>query len=113
MSDENELRISVVGAGSWGTTIAKHLAEKGFDVIVWVKEEDVRECILKNRENHLYLPKIKLPENIHPTGLLQEALASRDLIVFSIPSQYVREVLKEGRRFIGDDSLIINTAKGI
>ncbi len=113
MFDGNGLRIGVVGAGSWGTTIAKHLAEKGFEVILWAKEEDVRESILTHRENHLYLPKIRLPENIHPTGLLQEVLAGRDLIVFSVPSQYVREVLKEGRRFIGDDSLIINTAKGI
>ncbi|MER3445938.1 MAG: glycerol-3-phosphate dehydrogenase [Candidatus Dadabacteria bacterium] len=113
MHDENAIKISVVGAGSWGTTIAKHLAEKGFDIIIWVKEEDVRESILKDRENHLYLPKIRLPENIYPTGLLQEALAGRDLIIFSVPSQYVREVLKDGRRFIGDDSLIINTAKGI
>lgn len=113
MSDESGFRISVVGGGSWGTTIAKHLAEKGFNVIIWVKEEDVRESILKNRENHLYLPKIKLPENIYPTGLLQEALVDRDLIIFSVPSQYVREVLKEGKGFIGDDSIIINTAKGI
>ncbi len=113
MHDENGIKISVVGAGSWGTTIAKHLAEKGFDIIIWVRKEDVRESILKDRENHLYLPKIKLPENIYPTGLLQEALMGRDLIIFSVPSQYVREVLKEGRRFIGEDSLIINTAKGI
>jgi glycerol-3-phosphate dehydrogenase (NAD(P)+) len=113
MSDETELKISVVGAGSWGTTIAKHLAEKGFDIILWVKEENVKESILYNRENQVYLPKIELPENLYPTNLLQEALMGRDLIIFSIPSQYLREVLKEGLRFISDDSLIINTAKGI
>jgi len=113
MSDKNALKIGVIGAGSWGTTIAKHLAEKGFDIVLWVKEEDVWKSILQNRENHFYLPNIKLPENIYPTGFLQEALAGKDLIIFSVPSQYVREILKEGSRFIGDDSLIINTAKGI
>lgn len=113
MSDKNVLKIGVIGAGSWGTTIAKHLAEKGFDIVLWVKEEDVWKSILQNRENHFYLPNIKLPENIYPTGFLQEALAGKDLIIFSVPSQYVREILREGSRFIGDDSLIINTAKGI
>jgi glycerol-3-phosphate dehydrogenase (NAD(P)+) len=113
MSGENGLKISVVGAGSWGTTIAKHLAEKGFDITLWVKEENVRESILKARENLIYLPGIKLPENTHPTNLLREALTDRDLIIFSIPSQYIREVLKEGARFVANNSLIINTAKGI
>ena len=113
MYDENEFKISVIGAGSWGTTIAKHLAEKGFEITLWVKEERLRESILRTRENHLYLPKIKLPDNIHPTNLLWEALTGRDLIIFSVPSQYVRGVLEDGSRFIRDDSLIINTAKGI
>ncbi len=113
MRNESEFKISVIGAGSWGTTIAKHLAEKGSDVTLWVKEEIVRESILRTRENHFYLPKIKLPDNIYPSNLLREALTDRDLIIFSIPSQYVREVLKDGSRFIRDDSIIINTAKGI
>jgi glycerol-3-phosphate dehydrogenase (NAD(P)+) len=113
MHDENEFKISVIGAGSWGTTIAKHLAEKGFEITLWVKEEIVRESILKTKENPLYLPKIKLPDNIYPTNLLGEALTERDIIIFSIPSQYVREVLKNGFRFMRGDSLIINTAKGI
>jgi glycerol-3-phosphate dehydrogenase (NAD(P)+) len=113
MYNGSELKISVIGAGSWGTTIARHLAEKGFDITLWVKEENVRESILRTRENLLYLPDIKLPDNIYPTNLLREALTGRDLLIFSIPSQYVREVLKGGSRFIRDDSLIINTAKGI
>src|SRR3989304_4371383 len=95
MYNENEFKISVIGAGSWGTTIAKHLAEKGFDITLWVKGENVRESILLTRENNLYLPKIKLPDNIHPTNLLWEALTGRDLIIFSVPSQYVREVFEE------------------
>ncbi len=113
MRNENEFKISVIGAGSWGTTIAKHLAEKGFDITLWVKEETVKESISKAKENHLYLPKIKLPDNVHPTNLLRNALEDRDLLIFSIPSQYLRDVLKDGSRFIRDDSLIINTAKGI
>ncbi|HEY7534505.1 MAG TPA: NAD(P)H-dependent glycerol-3-phosphate dehydrogenase [Thermodesulfobacteriota bacterium] len=113
MHNENGYKISVIGAGSWGTTIAKHLAEKGFEITLWVKEQNVRESILRVRENHIYLPKIKLPDNIYATNLLWEALTGRDIIIFSVPSQYVRAVLEDGVRFIRDDSLIINTAKGI
>ena len=113
MSEINDLSISVIGSGSWGTALAKHLAEQGFDITQWVKEDEVRDSILAERENVLYLPGIKLPENIDPTTDLESAMFEKDLLVFSIPSQFVRSVLEEGARFVSGAAVVLNTAKGI
>jgi len=113
MIQSSSPKISVIGGGSWGTTIAKHLAEKDYEVTLWVRQKEIKEAIVEKRENPIYLPGIKLPGDIFPTDLLHEALSNKDLLVFSIPSQYVREILKEGERYIAKNSIIINTAKGI
>src|SRR3989304_4832357 len=98
MYNENEFKISVIGAGSWGTTIAKHLAEKGFDITLWVKGENVRESILRTRENNLYLPKIKLPDNIHQKLFPREVSPSRFLQKKDVTFPLKSEVLKDGSR---------------
>jgi len=86
-------QIGVIGAGSWGTTLANLLAKKGFNVTLWVYEDDLIQSITAKRENSLYLPGIKLSEKIVPTGSLEEACLNKDVIISVSPSQVVRQVM--------------------
>ncbi|PWB81357.1 MAG: glycerol-3-phosphate dehydrogenase, partial [Candidatus Methylomirabilota bacterium] len=63
-------RFGVVGAGAWGTTLAKLLAEKGYAVILWAWERDLALTMAKERENSLYLPGVELPEALEITNSL-------------------------------------------
>ncbi len=70
-------RVAVIGAGSWGTALAKVLAEKGHDVLVWAYEPEVARGINEGSRNPLFLPKIHLPENIRATDDLAKAVRGR------------------------------------
>lgn len=112
MSFLTDSTVSVLGGGSWGTAIAKHLAQKGLSVTLWVREDEVRESIIEERENKFYLPGIRLPDNIHPTSELDKAVYGKEVLIFSIPSQYLRGVLDAAVGHIDQRSIIINTSKG-
>ena len=82
-------RISVLGAGSWGTTVAHHLAQQGNDVSLWVYEPDVREAIERRRENPVFLPGVRLSRRITPTNDLRASVAYAAAIVSAAPSHVV------------------------
>ena len=105
--------IAVIGAGSWGTTLAHLLSSKGFEIALWVYEKDLSEEIRQTRINSVYLPDIELPENIHVTGSLEEALKKARYIVNAVPAQYTRSIFKEVLPHIIDEAIIISVAKGI
>ena len=105
--------MAVIGAGSWGTTLANLLSSKGFDIALWVYEKDLAEEIRQTRINSVYLPDIELPENIHVTGSLEEALKKARYIVNAVPAQYTRSIFKEVLPHIIDEAIIISVAKGI
>ncbi len=106
-------KICVLGAGSWGTTLAALLAKNGHQVDLWGRVEDGIELIAKNRENSQFLPGIILPDQVNPTIDLGGALAGASLVVLSIPSQALREVLMAAQGYLNKDALIVNTAKGL
>ncbi|SFQ96697.1 NAD(P)H-dependent glycerol-3-phosphate dehydrogenase [Desulfoscipio geothermicus] len=105
--------VAVLGAGSWGTALACHLAGRGGKIKLWARRPELVKQIKACRENKRYLPGIILPENIQVTGDLAGALAGAKYIVFSVPSHSFREVLKSALPVIREDALIVNTAKGI
>ncbi|MCJ7481982.1 MAG: NAD(P)-binding domain-containing protein, partial [Thermodesulfovibrionales bacterium] len=105
--------IAVIGAGSWGTTLAHLLSSKGFDIALWVYEKDLSEEIRQTRINSVYLPDIELPDNIHVTGSLEEALKKARYIVNAVPAQYTRSIFKELLPHIIDKAIIVSVAKGI
>ncbi|MBW2503743.1 MAG: glycerol-3-phosphate dehydrogenase, partial [Deltaproteobacteria bacterium] len=72
------MRIGVIGAGSWGTTLANLLAKKGYDVRLWVYEADLAERMKASRINDLYLPDTELSEQLQPTSDLAFAAAERE-----------------------------------
>ena len=104
--------VAVLGSGSWGTALAVLLAKKGCSVNLWgIPEES--EAIARDRENARYLPGVRLPDTIHPTSDIDEALAGRDAVVLAIPSTGVRKVarLLEGK--LSPDALLVNAGKGL
>lgn len=107
------MKISVIGAGSWGTTIANLLALKGYSVNLWVYEEDLCRRIRESRVNDVYLPEITLSENIKPTNSLEEVLSITDMAVSAVPSQLVRKVMSQAVSFISGKAVIVSLSKGI
>lgn len=105
-------KIAVIGAGSWGTTLAMLLAEKESEIRLWVYEKELVEIIKKERENTVYLPGYKLPDNINPTISLREAIESSDIILSVVPSHVVREVFTSIKEFMPDVP-VISATKGI
>ncbi|MFY9377083.1 MAG: NAD(P)H-dependent glycerol-3-phosphate dehydrogenase, partial [Peptococcia bacterium] len=107
-------QVTVLGAGSWGTALAVLLAQNGNRVKLWGLINDGVLDLNTEKENKRFLPGIKLPDNLIATADLEEALsAGVEKIVFAVPSQAVRSVAKEAKKFIPNDALIINVAKGI
>ncbi|NSW88684.1 NAD(P)-dependent glycerol-3-phosphate dehydrogenase [bacterium] len=105
--------VTIFGAGSWGTAIAKNIATNGYKVRLWAKEKEVVESIISYNENRIFLPGIKLSSSIIPTNLLSDELFDSDFLIFSIPTQFIRESLLSMEKLISKDSILINTSKGI
>ncbi len=106
-------RIGVVGGGAWGTALAKLLADKGFLLDLWVFESEVREQIEKNRENKIFLPDVKLPENIIPSNDIETVVKEKDLVLVVVPSHCMRDVAGQMKNFISPGTIIVTASKGI
>ncbi|NTV92674.1 MAG: NAD(P)H-dependent glycerol-3-phosphate dehydrogenase [Chlorobiaceae bacterium] len=107
------MKIAVTGAGSWGTTLAVLLANKGHEVVLWAHRPEFAAALESDRENIRYLKGIRFPENLHVVSSLRDAVISSEMIVTAVPSQALRETVA----MFGDCSLagkiIVNVSKGI
>jgi glycerol-3-phosphate dehydrogenase (NAD(P)+) len=90
-----DAQIAVLGAGAWGTAIAKVIAEKGKSVVIWSFEEATRDDINQKRRNSRYLPDIELPETVASTTNIEEAAAGRKFLIFAVPSMFLLNTLKQ------------------
>ncbi len=106
-------QIGVIGAGSWGTTLADLLANKGYFVTLWAYEADLVERMRVSRENDLYLAGAKLSENLTFTNNLTEAVQDKELLLFVPPSQVLRRILAEVAGLIHPETLLVSASKGI
>lgn len=105
--------ISVIGAGSWGTTLASLLAEKGYDVTLWAHEKELAENINEKNVNNIYLPDVVLPGALKATSSLVEAVAKARYVLSVVPTQFIRSVFNQVKHHIGDETVIISASKGI
>ena len=105
-------RIGVLGAGTWGTALSRLLTLNGHDVTVWSAIESEVEEFSKNRV-HPNLPGMKIPEQMKYSKSLEETCRDKDLILFAVPSVFIRSVAKQADPFIPDGQLIVSVAKGI
>lgn len=104
--------IAILGAGTWGIALAKMLKNTGKQVTVWsALPNEIEE--LKKTNIHPKLPNVKLPLGIDYTADLEEALNDKDIIMFAVPSVFVRDTAKKCKNYIKDNQIIVDVAKGI
>jgi glycerol-3-phosphate dehydrogenase (NAD(P)+) len=106
-------RVTVLGAGSWGTTFAKILADGGSEVTVWARRPELAKEIREAKRNSDYLPGINLPAGVTATSNVAAALAGAEMVFVSIPSQSLRENLFAMRPLIPENALVISLMKGV
>ena len=106
-------RVSVIGAGSWGTALAVLLAHNGHEVTIWSHDPYEIEMLSTKREQADTLPGVKLPENVKVSSDMEESLKGMDVVVMAVPSPVVRSVAKQMAPSISDGQIIVNVAKGI
>jgi len=105
-------KISVLGAGAWGTTLAILLAEAGNEVTLWSFEKEVTDEINKTRENKIFLPGFQIPINIKVTNETKET-KSAEIFFIIIPTQFLRSVCQKFKGVIPQDKMIVSASKGI
>jgi len=106
-------KISILGAGSWGTALAAVLNKNGHDVTIWSILPEEIEMLKNNHENKAKLPGVILSKKIHFTSDLEESIKGKDILVFAVPSVYVRSTAKMAAPFITSGQIIVDVAKGI
>lgn len=107
------MKISVLGAGTWGTALAILLSNNGHEVTLWSKLSREIKALRNDRSNIPNLPGSVLPENIILTDELKEALADPKIIVFAVASPYTRETARVVAGYVGSGQVIVNVGKGI
>ena len=105
--------IAVIGAGSWGTALAAHLARLGHGVRLWAREPEVIAQIRGGRVNEMFLPGIALPESIVACEALDEAVAGLDLVLVVTPSHGTRAVLRGVAPHLHPSAVIVSATKGL
>lgn len=108
-----EKRIAVVGAGSMGTSLARMLARDGAEVVLWAFEPEVAQDINLRHINTAFLPGFELPEALHATSDLEEALHGASLVLSVTPSQVLRDIWKRGREMLAPDAILVCASKGV
>jgi glycerol-3-phosphate dehydrogenase (NAD(P)+) len=106
-------RAAVIGAGAWGTALARHLAHKQIPVCLWAYEADVVHEIESRHENRLFLPGIPLPPALSSTNDLEKAMEGADCLVFAVPSHVARPVLRRMAPLLSRPIPLISATKGI
>ena len=104
--------IGVLGAGTWGTALARMLCNSGNDVTVWSIHQETCSSLNSTRR-HKNLPNCELPDNLYFTNKIQEASTGKDMILCAVPSIYVRSTFALARPYIKTDQIIVDAAKGI
>ena len=112
MSIDMGKKIAVIGAGSWGTTLASIIGWNGFKVNLWSRGKELADEINQKNVNTQYLPAIRLPDSITASSSLKEAVEGADIIIIVVPSEFIKSVSKTLSDFVRKDAIFVNAAKG-
>lgn len=107
------IRIAVLGAGSWGTAIARLLHANGHRVALWSFEESVVRIMREEGENRIYLPGISIPGDLAISHRLEEVVPGARIVVSVNPAQHVRSVMAEAAPHLDPDAVVVSASKGI
>jgi len=108
--------VAVMGAGAWGTALAKVLVDAGgaeAQVTLWARRPDIAEQINATRNNPAYLPGTVLPGGIRATADAKEALAGASTVLLAVPAQTMRANLEQWAPWLADGATLVSLAKGI
>jgi glycerol-3-phosphate dehydrogenase (NAD(P)+) len=105
-------QVAVLGAGAWGTTLARLLAERG-PVRLWTWQPTHAEALLRDRENREFLPGFALGPELVPSAELSRVLPGSSLVVLAVPSQAVRQTLSAAAQWLEPNATLVIVAKGI
>ncbi len=106
-------KIAILGAGSWGTALAVHLAGKGLRVMLWERMPHLARQLSECRENRHFLPGVLLSPTIKISADLERVLRGAVAVVLAVPSQSVREVVRKCRPALEPDCFFVSVAKGL
>jgi glycerol-3-phosphate dehydrogenase (NAD(P)+) len=104
---------AVLGAGSWGTALAVHLARAGHCVRLWARDGALVEEIRATRENGRYLPGVAMPDVIAATGSLEEAVSDAKFVIVAVPSHGLRAVVRRAAPYLAGQAILVSATKGI
>ncbi len=107
------VKVAVMGAGSWGTTLAKVFADNGNSVTLWARRSELVNTMKSTHRNPDYLPEIDLPSSISLTHDAPLALQDAEIVVVAVPSQTVRENVVEWKKYFPPHATLVSIAKGI
>jgi glycerol-3-phosphate dehydrogenase (NAD(P)+) len=107
------MEIAVIGAGSWGTALAKSLADGGHAVTLWGRAAEHVADIQARRENAKYLPQVPLPDTLTATADLDVAVQDKRFVVSVVPSHTVRDVMGRAGKSMSPEAVVVSASKGI
>jgi len=105
--------IAVIGAGSWGTALAKLLGDQGIEVRLWAYEQEVCDALRRTRTNPVYLAEVTLAKSVSAHSEFDEALSGAAIVCFAVPSHVLREVALSCAPSLPSDALVVSMTKGI
>lgn len=107
------MNIAVIGAGGWGTALALHLFRNKYNIKLWFHSKETLKIVEKNRENIYYLPGFLLPNEIILTNNLKEAIFNVEIVILVVPSQHLRDVIKNLSNEDARNKLFLIASKGL
>ncbi|WP_054251702.1 NAD(P)H-dependent glycerol-3-phosphate dehydrogenase [Neofamilia massiliensis] len=107
------MRVGVIGGGSWGTALARELANKNIDTKIYIRNKDQYETMKEYHINKRYLADVILPESLKLTNDLDECILDKDFLILAVPTSSVRSLMENLSGKISKDVILVNVAKGI
>ena len=103
----------MLGGGAWGTALASHCVRAGLPVRIWIREPEVAVAVNERRENTVYLPGVPLPEGLHATARLDEALSGAETVLVVVPSEFCRGIYGQAAALAPGSAVLVSATKGI
>jgi glycerol-3-phosphate dehydrogenase (NAD(P)+) len=107
------MKASVIGGGSWGSAFALYLGRIGVRTRLWIREPEILEAALRDRENSVFLPGYKFPDNVSFHHEIGEAMEEAEAVFVAVPSQYCRRIFTRIASYLEDDQAVISLTKGV
>lgn len=105
--------VAVLGAGSWGTALAIHLAGIGHDVRLWARDPELAADMERRRANAVYLPDVMFPTTLTPEARLPDTLVEAQLVLVAVPSHGLRQVMRRASPHLDPAAVVLSATKGL